>query len=98
MNTININGFWVSLDSYEQAKSIIESRNTIEASMCDVLILIKKLMPDWNIATETKPFNGKGTRNAAIHLAVLQKMAEHPEEMLKYLAYLLDAKKGIAEH
>ncbi|MCL2077721.1 MAG: hypothetical protein FWH08_04860 [Oscillospiraceae bacterium] len=99
MNNININGFWVSYASYEQAKSVSENIHKNEkTSICGVLECIRQMMPDWNITTDTAPFNGRGARNVAINISVLNRMVESPDEMLKYIAYLLDAKSGIAAY
>jgi len=97
---VNINGSWVSPTSYQRARASVASMQEDGGRMSanDVLSSLQQMMPNWNISNNTSAFNGTGIRNIGIHPNVLRKMADDPEEMVRFKALVLDGEYTVPQH
>ena len=97
MSIVNLNGISVSKASYQRAREIVENKPaTGRKSANDVLDFLRKKLPGWNISTSSRDW-GEGFRNIEISHGVLRRMAENPEDMIKYKAIILDYKELVPE-
>ena len=80
MKTMAINSTQGIGESYESMKSVVS--NTQENVGADsVLSSMKKMVPNWNFATNTQAQNTAETQKAAELKAAEQKAAEQPEKV-----------------
>ena len=94
MSTVNLSRFTVNEHSYRRAREIVNNKtqnNTTGARKTanDVLSSIREMKPGWNVGTTTANW-GEGVRNLQISQSVLQRMADDPEAMVEFKAFILD--------
>ena len=97
MATIQLGGLTVTKNSYQRARKLVEARTEGgKKSNTDVLNALRYMMPGWNISTSCKNW-GEGLRNIEIDDETLRRMAEDPEEMIKFKALILDLEEKVPE-
>jgi hypothetical protein len=95
LSIVNLGGLSVTENSYRRARNIVENRTEGgRQSANDVLASLRQMMPGWNISTSSSNW-GEGFRNIEIDSATLNRMAEDPEEMIRYKALILDLEDAV---
>ena len=96
MGVINVAGTQVSQASYKKARSIAANKDE-NRSKQSVLASIRQMMPGWNVSTNPAELRGNGMRNLEIAPDVLERMAEDPEELVRFKAIILDLEDVVQE-
>jgi len=97
MSTANISGPSTQASSMVKAKQPVSNKaEGGKKSVDDVLASLREMMPGWTISTTTKDW-GEGFRNIQIDREILQRMADDPKEMEKYVALIKEFEKAVPE-
>ena len=95
MNTSNISGTTASASSSVKAKQAVNNKpESGKKTADDVLAALREMMPGWTISTSTADW-GEGFRNIQIDRDILQRMADDPKEMEKYMSLIRDFEKAV---
>ena len=89
MNGINVNGSWVSHESYHKAVALTEDKQE-NANTRSVANSVWQMFSGWGKSNESEPFNVGGVHNVSIHPQVFRDMANDPEKMVEMKARFLD--------
>ncbi|MCL2002959.1 MAG: hypothetical protein FWG72_03010 [Oscillospiraceae bacterium] len=92
MDGINVNGSWVSQESYHKAVALTANRQE-NANARSVANSVWQMFAGWGQSTDTKPFLASGVHNVSIHPQVFRDMANDPEKMIEMKARFLDTIK-----
>ncbi|MCL1999824.1 MAG: hypothetical protein FWG74_00175 [Planctomycetes bacterium] len=92
MNGINVNGSWVSQDSYQKAVALAADQQE-NANAGSVANSVWQMFSGWGQSTGTAPFRAGGLHNVSIHPQVFQDMANDPEKMVEMKSLFLDTIK-----
>ena len=99
MSVVNISGTAVSQASYKKARGLAADKKESGAtkSASSVMESIRQMMPGWNVSTNPAELRGNGMRNLEIAPSVLERMAEDPEELVRFKAIILDLEQVVQE-
>ena len=92
MNGINVNGSWVSQESYQKAVDLTANHQE-NATAKSVASSVWQMFSGWGQSTNTEPFNVGGLHNVSIHPQVFRDMANDPDKMVEMKARFLDTIK-----
>jgi len=97
MSTSNISGPSNPASSNVKSGHKIESKPASgKKSVDDVLATLREMMPGWTISTSTSDW-GEGFRNIQIDRDILQRMADDPKEMEKYVNLIKSFEEKVPE-
>jgi len=97
MTIANISGVSNQASSSVKAKQNVENKPAGgKKSVDDVLAALREMMPGWTISTTTADW-GEGFRNIQIDREILQRMADDPKEMEKYVSLIREFEKAVPE-
>ncbi|MCL2398437.1 MAG: hypothetical protein FWC91_01670 [Defluviitaleaceae bacterium] len=97
MSVVNLGGLSVSKNSYRRARQIVENKQGgTKKTAADVLASLRQMKPGWTIDTSSSNW-GPGVRNLEICSDILNRMAEDPDAMVKYKAFILDLEDLVPE-